>query len=128
MSTKGTIIANVYAQLERLGLSRHIAHQLRLAAKGLERWAILEAGPVHARGMAWAMERDVVTGVPYIVTYHSNGRITRRKIRDMEKFHVERIERICTGAKLWWHFEGCTLFVDDRPIPANDTRHAVMVQ
>lgn len=128
MSTKGTIIANVYAQLERLGLSRHIAHQLRLAAKGLERWAILEDGLVHFGATTWAMERDVVTGVPYIVTYHSNCRITRRKIRDMEKFHVERIERICQGAKLSWHFEGCTLFVDDRPIPANDTRHAVMVQ
>lgn len=95
---------DVIERLLRIGVSYEDANALRRISMTLQRWYELECGDSNAYG-AWAIERDEVTEVPYMVRHHyshtpgTKDRMTRTRIADKEKGALKRLQAIAAKYK-----------------------------
>ena len=83
----------INAQAERLapfGITWDDAAQLRRIAQVLDRWHVLECGDEHGR----AIERDDVTGRPFITFDTGNGKRGRYSTADRERGALRRLDAI----------------------------------
>ena len=128
MRTSETTFQN--NRLAALGVSLEDAHALRLSSRGLTRWYTLECGDGNDYA-SWAIERDE-NDIPEMVTYHNSGKTTRRRVRDMERFHQKRIVAICAKCNLHYYLQtdprGASLYISANPIDICDyNRNSVCV-
>lgn len=115
-------------------LSFDDANTLRRAQLTLRRWYELECGDGNSYG-AWAIERDDNgDGPPYMVHHHymhgaGKDSVTRTRIPDREAGALRRVKAICEANRLHFYHQGdprgCSLYVDNQPIPDNNYSRAV---
>jgi hypothetical protein len=119
-------------RLERHGIiaSFDQANTLRRAELTLQRWAELECGD----GNGNAIERDEITGKPFICYYPSNihsvsNHPKRYPIADREKGALKRIQAVCNDLNIHFFHQtdprGCSLYVSLEPLPSNDYTRGV---
>ena len=83
----------VLERLGKLGLGYDDAQALRRISMTLSRWGELECGDGNDY-CSWSIERDEVTGKPYMVTYPHDGKSRRRLVADREKGALKRLQAI----------------------------------
>jgi len=83
----------VLSTLEKAGISYEHANALRRISMTLSRWGELECGDGNDY-CSWSIERDEVTGKPYMVTYPHDGKSRRRLVADREKGALKRLQAI----------------------------------
>jgi hypothetical protein len=100
-------------------LSFNAANTLRRAELTLHRWSEKECRDGNDR-LSWAIERDEKTGLPYQVNSYHDGKVTKRRIPDLEKGALNRIEAICKDYELHYYHQtdprGCALYVANEPL------------
>lgn len=115
---------------EGVDISTDDARTLRRAALTLHRWAELECGDGNDYG-SWAIERDEVTGAPYMVTYPHKGGERRRRIPDREAGALRRVREVCERVGLNWYHQtdprGAALRVSRSPLTAQNYVRGVAV-
>jgi len=61
--------------------------------------------------------------IPEMVTYRHSGKTTRRRVRDMERFHQKRIEAICAKYNLHYYLQTdphhAALYISANPIDSD---------
>ena len=110
-------------------LSFDDAQTLRRAELTLHRWSEGECGDVAGN----LIERDDETGKPYISSewgarWGLRAR-TRRPIPDRERGALRRVADVCERLGLHFYHQGdprgCSLYVDNEPIPNNNYTRAI---
>lgn len=110
---------------QRLGLTLPLAavQTLRRAAMTLHRWAEMECGDGNGYA-SWAIERDEVSGLPYLCTYPHTGAMRRSRIPDREAGALRRVRAVCLAYGLHFYHQtdprGCALYVSTAPLSASD--------
>ena len=113
----------VLSRLEKAGISYEHANALRRISMTLSRWGELECGDGNDY-CSWSIERDEVTGKPYMATYPHDGKSSRRPVADREKGALKRLQAIMSKYPdlLAYHQtdpRGCAVYVlrkDDVPV------------
>ncbi len=117
-------------RLEALGLTTEEAETLRRCSQALHRWAELECGNSNDYA-SWCVERDELTGKPYMVTYPHQGKVSRRPTPDREKGALKRVDAICKRAGLHYYHQGdcrgVALYVSDKPLTDADYPRGIAV-
>jgi hypothetical protein len=103
-----------------INLSYDDVNTLRRAQITLHGWAELECGGSD-NVKSYAIERDDVSGLPYMCTYpHDSAETRRRRIPDREKGALRRVAAICAKAGIYFYHQtdprGCSLYVSTSPI------------
>lgn len=89
------------------------------ASRTLSRWGELECGNGNDYA-SWAIERDEVTGKPFLVTHPNKGKSYRRPVPDREAGALRRIAEICKTSGLHFFHQtdprGTALYVSNEPL------------
>ena len=80
-------------RLKRAGISEEDALSLRRISMTLHRWHELECGDGNDRA-SWIIERDELTGKPYMVTHPHTGKSRRSPVADRETGAINRLKSI----------------------------------
>ena len=88
--------------LQALGFTRDEAAALRRISMTLRRWYELECGDGNDYG-SWAIERDEVTDIPYMIHHHyghlsGKSSMTKTRTPDREKGAIKRLDNILARA------------------------------
>ena len=113
----------VLSRLQAAGISYQDANALRRISMTLSRWGELECGDGNEH-CSWAIERDEVTGKPYMVTYAHNDKARRTPVADREKGALKRLQAIVAHYPDFVAYHqtdprGCAVYVlrkDDVPV------------
>lgn len=100
------------------------ANTLRRAALTLHRWDELECGDSDDY-KSWAIERDEITGAPYMVIYpHSENKSHRTRIADREAGALRRVAAICRKYGAYYFHQsdprGAALYISAEPMTDSD--------
>ncbi len=107
----------------QIRLSFDDANTLRRAELTLQRWAEQECGDGNNYS-SWAIERDEVTDIPYMVRHHykhglGKDSVSRTRIADREAGALRRIKAVCERNGLNYYHQtdprGCALYVSNQP-------------
>ena len=113
-----------------LDVSFEDANTLRRAQITLHRWAELECGGSD-NFKSWAIERDEITGKPFMGMYPYDRPSYRYAIPDREAGALKRVAAICAKYGAYFYHQtdprGSALRISSRPISENDYTRAVAV-
>jgi len=103
---------------------------LRRASMTINRWQQLECGDSNDY-QSWHVERDEVTGKPYMVTHPHKGSASRRAYPDKEAGAMKRIKAICERLNCHYYIQGdCrgeSLYISICPMTAQDYHRAACI-
>jgi len=103
---------------------------LRRAELVLHRWAELECGDGN-NYQSWTIERDEVTGKPFMCIYPHTGNMRKYPTPDREAGALRRITEVCQRNGLHFYHQtdprGCSLYISPEPIAANDYTNGIAI-
>ena len=116
-------ISELYRSAEKLGINWKVIESFRRDSMTLRRWFERECGDSNNYA-SWAVERDEVTDIPYLVTYPYNGKERKTRIPDREKGARKRIDERCKRLNLHYYIQtdcrGLALYLSKEPLTSSD--------
>lgn len=118
-------ISNLYRIAEKLGIDWKAIEAFRRDSMTLRRWFERECGDSNAYA-SWAVERDEVTDIPYLVRYYTQGlyKFSKTRIPDREKGARKRIAERCERLELHYYIQtdcrGLALYLSREPLTESD--------
>ena len=113
-----------------LDVSFEDANTLSRTQITLHRWAELKCGSSD-RFKSWAIERDEITGKPFMGMHPHDRPSYRYAIPDREAGALKRVAAICAKYGAYFYHQtdprGSALRISSQPIPKNDYTRAVAV-